>query len=481
MATKDLIGLGLLLFAIPSTVAVCCLSQRARDAAFFLMSALVAFSAKLTMNFDSYYWYRGTTTGFEYSVIDVLALGVLAGSVLCPRPGEQRWFWPASCGLLLLYFFYACGNVIGADPKIYGLFELSKILRGIVLFLAAAMFVRGERELSILVIAVGCTVCLEGVLALRERLMMGVYRVTGSFGDPNTFSMYLCSVSPLFVAAAASSLPKFVRRFSLLAIAAASLSIVLTLSRAGLPIFGFVMLGAVAFCVSWRLTPQKIIAVTLGGLAIGALVGQQLYLFKARWAHDSLATEYIDPTKFESRGYYLRLAQFIMDDRFFGVGLNNWSYWVSKKYGALLGTPYEDYDDLTYAPGKELLPAFHYAAPAHSLAALTVGELGVPGLVLFFGLIWPRWLLMGVRFLWPRSQDAPHQLGVGIFFCTCGIFLQSLTEWAYRQEPIFIPFHILLGTLAALCWLKKKEGKQRKLQERQLFHEMPSEHEPALV
>lgn len=478
MATKDVIGLGLLLFAIPTTVAACCLSQRARDAAFFLMSALVAFSARLTMNFDSHYWYRGTTTGFEYSVMDVLALGVLAGSLLCPRRGERRHFWPASFGLLLLYFFYACGNVIGADPKVYGFFELSKILRGIVFFLAAAMFVRGERELSILVVAMGCTVCFEGALAVRERLLMGVYRVTGTFGDPNSFSMYLCTVSPLFVAAAASSLPKLVRRFALLVIAAAAVSILLTLSRAGIPIFGLIMLGAAVFCVSWRITPQKIAAVALVIVAVAGLMAQQLYLIKARWAQDSLQSEYMDPTKFESRGYYLRLAQFIMDDRFFGVGLNNWSYWVSKKYGALLGTPYEDYDDLTYAPGKELLPAFHYAAPAHNLAALTVGELGVPGLVLFFGLMWPRWLQMGARFLWPRSPDAPRLLGVGIFFCLCGCFMQSLTEWAYRQEHVFITCHILLGTLAALYWLRKQPDARRRLPRRPSLHEQSMEREP---
>jgi len=92
MATKDLIGLTLLLFAIPASVIVCCLSQRARDAAFFLMIALGVFSDRLSMNFDSHYWYRGSTTGFEYSVMDVLAVGVLAGSVLLPRSGGKAWF-----------------------------------------------------------------------------------------------------------------------------------------------------------------------------------------------------------------------------------------------------------------------------------------------------------------------------------------------------------------------------------------------------
>ena len=482
MATKDIIGLAFLLFAIPASMVVCCLSQRARDAAFFLMVALAAVAEKVSMNFFSHYWYRGTTRGFEFSLIDVLAIGVLVGSVLLPRPDEKRWFWPAGFSLMLLLFAYACGNVFFADPKIYGLFELSKMLRGLIFFLAAAMFIRGERELSILVVALGCAVCFEGAMALRQRLLMGIYRVTGTLDDPNSLSMYLCTLSPIFVAAATSTLPKFVRWFSTLVIAVATVSIVLTLSRAGIPIFAFIMLGAAMFCVSWRLTPKKIAAVVLIVLSVGALLGKQAYLIEARWSHDSLQTEYEDPNKFESRGYFLRLAGLIMDDRFFGVGLNNWSYWVSKKYGAQLGTPFEDYDDLTYAPSKLALPAFHYAAPAHNLAALTVGELGVPGLALF-ALLWLRWFQMGAGFLVPRMPDATRRLGVGLLFCTCGIFLQSVTEWVYRQEQIFITFHILIGTLAALCWLKKQESKRVEPEDewREPLGEKQPEYESAIA
>jgi len=475
MATKDIIGLALLLLAIPASAIVCCVSRQARDAAFFLMIALAAVAFKLDMNFFSHFWYRGSTRGFEFSIMDVLAIGVLAGSLLFPRSGERRWFWPAGFGLMLLYFAYACGNVACADPRIYGLFELSKILRGLVFFLAAAMFIRGERELSILVVALACAVCFEGALAVKQRLLDGLYRVAGTLDDPNSFSMYLCTVAPLFVAAAASTLPKMVRRCSLLAIAAATVSIVLTLSRAGIPIFAFIMLGTAMFCVSWRLTPKKIAGLALVALAVGALFAKQAYLIEARWSHDSLAKEYEDPNEFESRGYFLRLAKVITDDRFFGVGLNNWSYWVSKKYGAQLGTPYEDYDDLTYVPSKELLPEFHYAAPAHCLLALTVGELGVPGLLIFL-LVWVRWFQMGAGFLRPKVPDATRRLGIGIFFCVCGIFLQSITEWVYRQEHIFITFHIVLGTLAALYWLKKQKSKR--LEPELELHESLEAEEP---
>jgi len=269
--------------------------------------------------------------------------------------------------------------------------------------------------------------------------------------------MYLCTISPIFVAAATSSLPRWLRWLSGLAIALTTISIVLTISRAGVAIFGFVMLAATALCVSWRLTPKKIAAVVLVLLCVSGLLFKQWELIKARWSNDSLKKEYLSKTMPDSRGYYLRLARVIADDKFFGVGLNNWSYWVSKKYSALVPPyePDEDYDNLVYAPSKQLLPSFMYAAPAHNLAALTIGELGLPGLAIF-ALVWFRWFQMGASFLLSRREDPMLRLGVGILFGLTGAFLQSMTEWVFRQTHIFLTLHIMLGTLAALYAAKQR-------------------------
>ena len=470
MEAKDLIGGGLLFAATLAGVAVTGASLRAREAAFCLMIVLAAIVYNLDVNFHSHYWYRGTTRGLEFTLVDVLAWSVLVSSLLLPRPGEPRGFWPASLGLMLLLLLYACASVTFAEPKVFGIFELSKMLRGIVVFLAAALFVRSERELALFVFALCCAVCFEGALALKQRLLDHTYRVPGTLDDPNSFSMYLCTVAPVFIAAATSTLPGWLRGFSAAALASATVSIVLTISRAGIPIFAFVVLGAAACCVSWRITFKKCLATALVSLGLAGLLYKSWQLLAYRYSHDTLASEYLDTSKFESRGYFLRLARVITDDRFFGVGLNNWSYWVSKKYGVQLGTPYEDYDDLTYAPSKQVLPSFHYAAPAHNLAALTAGELGVPGL-LIFALVWLRWFQMGASFLRPRAPDALRRLGVGIFFGMSGAFLQSLTEWVFRQTHIYLTFHAMLGTLAALYWLKQKARR------REFAATMPREEE----
>ena len=123
--------------------------------------------------------------------------------------------------------------------------------------------------------------------------------------------------------------------------------------------------------------------------------------------------------------------------------------------------------------------SYYYAAPAHNLGALVVGELGVPGLLLF-GLVWLRWFLMGVGFLWRRSFAAQRQLAVGIFFGTWGVFLQSVTEWTYRQTHIYMTLHLLLGVLASLCYLRRRTKRQesRTPEERDLNVPVALPYEP---
>jgi hypothetical protein len=63
---------------------------------------------------------------------------------------------------------------------------------------------------------------------------------------------------------------------------------------------------------------------------------------------------------------------------------------------------------------------------------------------------------MGFSFLWKRSSDPMHRLGVGIFFGLCGIFLQSITEWTFRQTHIFLTFNLLVGALAGLRYARRR-------------------------
>src|SRR5258706_14173350 len=389
METKDLIGLILIPLAIVGATVVLSAFPKLRPAAFFFMVAAFVISDRLDINFVSRQWYRGTTRGIEFSFVDILALGLVLSWLIAPRPGQKRFFWPASLGLMLAYLAYECFSVAISDPKLFGIFEVSKTIRAIIVFLAGALYIRSEKELRIMVLALGCAVALESVLAVKHKLILHVDRATGTFDHANSLSMYLCMVGPDLVAAINSSFPRYVRVFSTVCIGLAAIGIVMTLSRAGLPIFGMVMLGATLVCMNWTMSFKKIIgalAITLGFTVLLALSWESI---KDRWIDSSLKEE-MDETQFENRGQYIGLAKVILHDNLFGLGLNNWSYHVSKTYGEKVGSPYEDYDDIppSVLYSEQIYDwAAKYAPPAHNLALITVGELGLPGLIIF-ALLW---------------------------------------------------------------------------------------------
>lgn len=452
METKDLLAASLLLIATCGGVILSCVSQYARTALFVALLIGLVFVDRVDVEFMSLYWYRGSTRGFELTLLDALAWSVLLGSLLAPRTTLPRWYWPAGIGLMVLFALYALGSALTAQPAITGLFEFSKIARGLIVFAAAATYVRTDRELGEMAFALATAVGIQALAALKQRYLNGMDRVAGTVEHANSLSMYLCLVTPVIAAAALADFPRWLQRWCWLAVGGGALGLLLTVSRAGIPIFVLTVGGMVAWGASWQLTAKKLGWLAVVALLAAVVVRQSWDNIVERYTQATLEQEYFDKST-EGRGVYLRWAKAILDDHPGGVGLNNWSYWVSREYGPREGYHYEDYGDFSNAPAKDDERGF-YAAPAHNLFALTVGELGYAGGVIFL-LMWLRWLQLGAMFLGRRLTWPMHRMGAGIFFGTCGIFLQSMTEWVYRQTSIYFTFAILLGTLASLTWTRR--------------------------
>lgn len=473
METNHLIGLDLIIAGLFIGVLFACFSARGRDAAFMLIILGAVYIDRMSVHFVSREWYRGTSRGFEFSLVDIVAVSLLAGLLLVRRSAQSlRLFWPASLALMLVFFLWSCVSVMISEPKLFGAYELFAWVRGMVVFLAVVWFVRSERELKLFVLALGTIVCLQGLLAIKERYLGGYDRVTGSLHDPNSLSTYLCMTGPVFLAAVTTvNLPMHLKALCAAALTLATIGVVLTVSRTGVAVFALLLAGTTVMCVSPRPTLKK---AAIGVLVILGLTG----LIYKSWdsLHERYTSATLEEESEEGRGVYLKTALIIVEDKFLGVGLNNWSYAVSKTYGVETGHRYENYDNTDFsrfAIDPENYEPGSYAEPAHNLAALTAGELGVPGLAIF-GLLWLRWFQMGAGFVlrWRRPTDLANRLGIGIFFGLCGIFLQSVTEWTFRQTPIFFTFNVLVGVLASLYYQKRQQRKAERV--RSIAAEQPA-------
>jgi hypothetical protein len=455
METKHIIALIVLVALSSGCILLTAFSQRLRDLAFFAMASLAVIADRFDVNFHGEYWYRGTSRGIGFSLIDVLALAVLVATLVNPRYPRRPWFMPASLGLFALYGAWCAFSLTQAAQPAFAAWELVNIPRAMLMMLATAAFVTTRRELAILIVALGCAVGGEVLIAVRQRLIGGMVRPSGTLDHANSLSMFLCLVTPVLIAAALANFPRLVRWFAGLCAGTAVCGVMLTISRAGLPTFIFVTLGTVIACTTWRLNRSKILLGGLVVMVIGTMLASSWQFWGARYGQSTLAKEYLQVSG-ENRGVYWRWAALMVRDHPLGIGLNNWSYAVSKHYDAQLGFDYADYDAIDADPQLADLPSTNYAPPAHGLGALTLGELGVPGLVLFT-LLWARWFHVGAWFLRDRfERDPMHRIGLGILFSTAGIFLQSITEWTYRQPGMLLTFHALLGTVASLYHVKHR-------------------------
>lgn len=442
-----------LMVIVPVGTMLASWSIRVRRLVFFLIVFGTSIVKVADINFISREWYRGSTVGVEIAALDLLCLILIGSSFFGFVKTRPRFYWPQSLGPMLLYFAWCLASVILADPKLFGFFELTKILRGVLLFFAVATFVREKRDLEILLAALAAAAMMEAGIALRDRYILGYHRIGATLGHPNSLSIYACMLAPALVSGALARISKFLLIACVVGAFSALLCVILSISRTGLVTVFVVTIGALIVNLGFKVTPRRVVVGVLVILvAIGLAYRAKDSLFN-RFNARSLDMEYSGEGT-EGRGVYFRLAGAIFEERpLLGVGLNNWSYWVSNTYGQREGFDYVAYEGTDSQPDTEVIRGSELdnaqAAPAHNLLALTLGELGAPGVVLFV-FLWLSWFRMGASFVRRRSPMLVSRLGVGLLFSLVAVFLQSGTEWIFRQTNIFFLFHIMLGALAAM-------------------------------
>jgi hypothetical protein len=453
MEAKHLLVLAAFLVGAPLGAVFAARRRALRDALAFTLLLGTTRPDLASIDLVTRPWYRGTTRGLELCWLDLVALILLLAVAASRRPGPARAL-PASLGGMLAFLAYSAVNVATSTPQLFGLFELSKMLRAIFVFVAVARYVEGERELRVLLWALCGAVSYEFGVTLWLRVARGHTRAEGTLDHPNSLSMYLLISVPVALAVALSNAPPRLRGAAALTSVLGPIAVLCTASRTGVVSMVLLLLGVGFTCGSLRFSARRL-AIALVVLLVGSVaVAKTWETIATRFSREGgYATEY-DGAGYEGRGAYLTLAGLIAEEEPWGCGLNNWSYWVSARYGPRDQLYYAPYPSVDAPPPRHIRLRTNshadnpHAPPAHSLYAITLGETGWAG-VLVFGLLWLRWAQMTGSFLLARSRALVSRFGVGAFFGVVGAFAQSWTEWEIRQTPLLFLFNILLGAAAA--------------------------------
>lgn len=411
----------------------------------------VLFGLPTDINFMSRDWYRGTTRGIEISYLDLIAVVLLFSSAYRNRREGRPIVWAPSL-LPLLCFFTWCllTLLLFSTPKIFGVFELTKILRGILLFLAVFFTIQKAEDVRFLLVVIAVAINYELFLSLYQRYMAGQHRVSGSFSHPNILSLYALLCLPLFVAVSfADNASRLLRGLCVISFLAAAVCVVLSVSRTGY--VGLLFLAPVSFlaCSRLRITPVRLGFAGLGMLAVFLIAAKAGDTLMERLESFSIEHEYFSETG--DRGRYFRVAgPAIRENPLMGIGLNNWSYWISNRYAHEAGVQTTGTFPVVPYPDTESPPVVHgQFAPAHNLYLLTLTELGLPGLVLLLVLLMRWGAISGYSFI-SGGNDVVTNVQAGVFLGLLALLMQSWTEWEFRATNMYFLCHILSGVAAAI-------------------------------
>ncbi|NRA33437.1 MAG: O-antigen ligase family protein [Polyangiaceae bacterium] len=370
----------------------------------------------ITLNPLSYELIRLDTRGIEFALVDFFALA----SVVALRKRRSRSipfkarFW--------FYFFVCAVSAVVAIAPLFSLFSTWKVLRTFLLFWAVYRVCAVDAQLPQVTRGLAFAVVVAAGMALYQRYIGGENAVSGPFGHQNSLAVAANLVAPF---CAALALTGKGGRLAAVTVLSAAVCIILSLSRGGMASFAVAMSVVYVASLAKKVTPKKLATI---GLSIG---GACLVLVRSL---DTIVERFVTAPKSsaEARHLFEEAAQAMVHDAPWGVGINQFSMVLDKKYADVLGMAEIDRSGIV-----------------HNMYWLTLAELGYLGLFAFC-LLYFSPLLAAARGAWRERHTVYGDLLVGLATAFALVLAQSTLEWTLRMTQVGNVFWVLAGMTVAV-------------------------------
>ena len=427
-------------------------SRAAERAALCLLVFMTSwYPSKLTLMIDSMEFYRGHTTGFEFSLMVALGIALTVCAFINRPPGFRRL--PPGLWLYLFYCAASCLSLIPAGDKIYGLMAAWKFTTVALVFAGAFHAFRDETDLRWVLRTLAGTLILQALVCLKLRVIDGRFQVHGWFEHQNPMAMwgYLCAL-PLLAVMFHPRTSRSESIFYLCGVGATALMILLSISRAGLAAFvvGAALVTGLAFL---RGVTYKKVAIT--GIATCAAVAAGIL------ALDSVMAR-VNEDKDRNSAADLRpvlnaQAQAMLHDSSVGIGWNNFGVVNSLPNERYCGTLME-WDE---SRGFRIIDDNYYANPlTESLYWLLLAETGYPGFIFYVAFLaltlW--WTCRGLIGHW--STPLGYFIG-GVLVALALTYLHGTVERVLTQTKNLSAWLIFAGFMARVEAMRRQSKPDR--------------------
>jgi hypothetical protein len=394
-----------------------------------LLSAMIfstSWGASAGIRFVSMELYRGPDRGFEITITDLIALALVVW-LLLTKLRSIKWIPPNSLWCLL-FMTLACVSTAMAPVSIYGEFTLLKLARAYLVFWCVCNCILAGVDRRYVWLGFMAVAAYVTLLALEQKYLFGIYRIRGPFDHSNTVPMYLNMTLPLLMVWGVCD-PRLGKVPALASMGAALgmvFCVLATQSRFGLVLSGACLAGAMGYA-NWRHRGSRttlITAVMVMGVLVGGAMAASTVINRFKTAPKESE---------EAREEFNAAARMMLADKFFGVGLNNFSEVLS--------------NEQRYREHIVVMKHEEQAGVAHHIYLLTAAEMGRIGLVVYLAVIF--------RFMWMAlwgaltGRSVENGLLFGLFLGAAALHLVGLKEWALRITPPTYMFAVTSGLIAA--------------------------------
>lgn len=431
-------------------------SRKAQRLVFCLMMIMPCLQpGKLTLMVDSWSLYRGHTKGFEANWIEVLGIAIIVASRLnAPSPRRWKLLTPGTL-CYLLWVTLSMISFFTAEDKVLALMAAFKFAKVVIVFVAAAHFLRDEEDLKWIARTIAGVQVFYLLLCLKLRYVDGMFQIKGWFEHQNPMAMW-CYMSAVPLLGLAMNTRTGMRDFFLYmaGYGSAVICVILSVSRGGL---GGLALGSVAIMglACLREPNVRVLMVTVGCILGGAFVAANaLHSLHARITEVNQSAEDNDK---DLRAVLNIQSAAMLSDSIIGVGWNNYGVMNSRPVGDKYSEILEDWDA---DRGFRIYDDNYQANPlTESLYWLMLAETGLPGFLGFviFAVV-SLWLAL--RAWWRDRNSLAGSFAVSVLIVLSICYVHGSVERILTQTKNLSFWMMLCGLISALYAMPRIQRNQ---------------------
>lgn len=386
-----------------------------------------------TINFISREFYRGTSRGFEITLVDLLVL-TLFGYLVLNKKLKDFIIFPKGFLLYSIFLFLSVCSCFNSDNYLYSSFEVLKLIRMGFFFWVMCNYIDTEEKLQGMILNILLALSYIFLVVLYDKYVLHTFQAKGPFPHQNSMVMYtIVFGSVIFACTLFTSFKK--NLFNLIVTLMSVIIVISSLSRAGM----FFFLLSLGIIYSIKVLSQPAIRDFFTFL-IGSFF-LSLILLKAS---DSIIERFKTAPR-ESQEVRIMLAEAALKmskENILGVGLNNFGLKINYPYPYSKGTPH--YYDEDFRGGL-----------VETAYLMVAAESGWPTLVIYVLFLFRMLVLNLVMYF--KSRDAIiKMLSLGVFGGLVGIYLESSLEWVLRQTTNFYQLMLIFALINSFNYINKK-------------------------